>query len=107
MVIERYQQYQQHFGRFAEGYWSHLSRLTNLLIVLNISLFFLTNLVTKQGYYYTFYSLLCLAIASLGPLLPIGLLDRLWYYLVFMTSEMVGIYFLVTSIWYWVATNSG
>jgi hypothetical protein len=73
---------------------------------LNISLFFLTDLVTRQGYYYTFYSLICLAAAAIGPLLPFGLLNRLWYYLAFMASEFAGVYFLVASIWYWVKTNS-
>lgn len=101
-----YHQCQQGFERFAESHWAHLSRLTNLLIILNISLFFLTDLVTKQGYYYTFYSLICLAAASLGPLLPFGLLHRLWYYLAFMASEVAGVYFLVASIWYWVETSS-
>ena len=36
--------------------WGNLSRLNGLLIILNISMFFLTGLVA-QGYYYTFYSL--------------------------------------------------
>jgi disulfide bond formation protein DsbB len=101
-VSVQYNQYQQHFERFAESQWAHLSRLTNLLIILNISLFFLTDLVTQQGYYYTFYSLICLAAVFLGPLLPFGLLGRLWYYLVFLAGELMGVYFLVASIWYWV-----
>ena len=45
------------FSQHYAGYWSHLSRFTNLLIIANISLFFLTELVTKQSYYFTFYSL--------------------------------------------------
>lgn len=44
------------FEKDYEYYWSHLGRFTNLLIILNISLFFLTELVTRQNYYYTFYS---------------------------------------------------
>jgi len=46
------------FLRDNENYWANLSRLNNLLIILNISLFFLTELVTKENYYFTFYTLL-------------------------------------------------
>jgi hypothetical protein len=34
-------------------FWNNLSRLNNLLVVMNISMFFLTGLVAK-GYFYTF-----------------------------------------------------
>lgn len=37
-------------------FWTNLSRLNSLLVILNISMFFMTGLV-NQGYYYTFYSL--------------------------------------------------
>ena len=107
VLKETYLRCQLRFERYAESHWAHLSRLTNLLIILNISLFFLTDLVTKHGYFYTFYSLFFLALATVGPLLPFGLLNRLWYYLVFMGSDVVGVYFLVASIWYWVNTSSG
>ena len=107
ILMDAYLRCQQRFELFAESHWAHLSRLTNLLIILNISLFFLTDLVTKYDYYYTFYSLFFLALASTGPLLPFGLLNRLWYYLIFMGSEIVGVYFLVTSVWYWVNTGGG
>ena len=107
MARTLYQRMEKRFMPFAENHWGHLSRLTNLLIILNISLFFLTDLVTSHGYYYTFYSLLFLAGAAAGPLLPIGLLNRLWYYLLFLLSECVGIYFLVVSVWYWVKTSGG
>ena len=107
MVLIHYQKMERRFIPFAENHWAHLSRLTNLLIILNISLFFLTDLVIKFGYYYTFYSLLFLTIAAAGPLLPIGLLNRLWYYLVFLLSECIGIYFLVVSVWYWINRSSG
>jgi glucan-binding YG repeat protein len=46
-------------------------------------------------------------VAAAGPLIPIGLLNRLWYYLIFVISQTVGVYFLVVSGWYWVSTNSG
>jgi len=86
-------------------YWANLSRFTNLLIVLNITLFFLSELVTKHGYYYTYYSLFALGIVDIGLLIPIGLLGRLWYYCIFLIIETVGIHFLVVSIWYWIVVN--
>lgn len=86
-------------------YWSNLSRTTNLLILLNISLFFVTELVTKKGYYYTYYSLSLLLIVKVGLLVPFGLLNRLWYYCIYLVIEMVAIYFLVSSIWFWVVMN--
>ena len=93
------------FIRDSMNLWANLSRMNNLLIILNISLFFLTELVTKQNYYFTFYSLLFLGLVSLGLLLPLGLLNRLWYYLIFLTLEIFGIYFFVTSVWYWIVTT--
>ena len=102
-----YHRLEQHFIACAETHWAHLSRLNNLLIILNISLFFLTDLVTKFGYYYTFYSLFFLSLVAICPLLAFGLLHRLWYYLSMVLSEGVGIYFLVASIRYWVETYRG
>jgi hypothetical protein len=93
------------FERDQIGHWSHLSRFTNLLIILNISMFFLTGLVTKENYYYTFYSLIFLGLVKAGLLLPLGLMNRLWYYLIFLVFEIVGIYFLVASGVYWVTTG--
>ena len=102
-----YQRLEKQFKLSAVSHWAHLSRLTNLLIILNISMFFLTDLVIKHGYYYTYYSLFFLAVTATGPLMPFGLLNRLWYYLIFVLSEAIGIYYLVVSGWYWVSTNSG
>ena len=93
------------FERQRVIYWSNLSRTTNLLIILNISLFFVTELVTKKGYYYTYYSLLFLAFVKFGLLVPLGLLNRLWYYCIFLLCEAVAIYFLVSSVWYWVVVD--
>ena len=93
------------FVRDGGNYWASLSRLNNLLIILNISLFFLTELVTKENYYFTFYSLLFFGLVSFGTILPLGLLNRLWYYLIFLSLECFGIYFFVTSVWYWVVTS--
>lgn len=86
-------------------YWSNRSRSTNLFVILNISLFFLTEMVTKNGYYYTFYSLGLLLIVKVGLLVPFGLLNRLWFYCVFLVAELFAVYFLVSSIWYWVVHN--
>ena len=93
------------FEKDANIHWASLSRITNLLIIMNITLFFLTELVTKQGYYYTFYSIFFLCLVHIGTLLPLGLLKRLWYYLIFLILEGVGIYFLAASTWYWIITN--
>lgn len=34
-------------------YWENLNHFNSLLIVLNLSLFFVTKLVIEQGYFYT------------------------------------------------------
>lgn len=86
-------------------YWGHLSRINNLLVIMNISMFFLTGLVT-QGYYYTFISLLFLGIVGIGMLIPTRLIEKLWYYLVYLIFEIIGLYFLLSSILYWVRTGN-
>ncbi|NNG01110.1 MAG: hypothetical protein HKM93_17095 [Desulfobacteraceae bacterium] len=86
-------------------YWSHLSRLNTLLVVVNISMFFLTGLVAK-GYYYTFFSLICLGIVGVGILVPTTLIRRLWYYWIFFLVEMVSLYYLVNSIVYWIRNGA-
>lgn len=88
-------------------YWMNLSRFTGVLIILNISLFFVTELVTTQGYYYTFYSLLCLGIVEFGLLVPLGLMKKFWYYCIYLAFEVTAVYFLVSSVWYWVKMNKG
>lgn len=82
-------------------FWPNLSRLNGLLVILNISMFFLTGLV-NQGYYYTFYSLACLSIVAIGMVVPTSLVRKFWYYLMFLLFEIVGIYFFVASIVYWI-----
>jgi len=82
-------------------FWNSLSRLNGLLVILNISIFFLTGLVT-HGYYYTCYSLLGLGIVSFGMIIPTPLVRKLWYYLCFLFLEAIGMFFLVTSIAYWI-----
>ena len=86
-------------------YWNNLSRLTNMLIISNFSLFFLTELVTRDRYYYTHLSLGFLFIVHIALIVPLGLLDRIWYYRLCLLLEFGSIYFFVVSIWYWVVTN--
>lgn len=88
------------------NYWSHLSRLNNLLVIVNISMFFLTGLVAK-GYYYTFYSLVCAGVVGVGTLVPTTLVRRLWYYWIFLIIEFIGIYYLVASVVFWVENGTG
>ena len=82
--------------------WTNLSRLNGLLVILNISMFFLSGLVT-QGYHYTFYSLICLALVRYISLIPTPLLKNLWYYLFSLVLGTLGAYFLIVSIVYWVS----
>lgn len=82
-------------------FWSHLSRLTNFLVIVNISLFFATGLI-KMGYYYTIYSVVFLGLAALGLLIPTPWVKHLWYYIAFVVLDLVGLYFLVVSIVFWV-----
>ncbi len=86
-------------------YWENLNHFNSLLIVLNLSLFFVTKLVVEQGYYYTYYSLMCLGVVQVCLLLPLGLLDRFWYYFICIVFEFIAFYFIVVSVWYWVKTG--
>jgi hypothetical protein len=82
-------------------FWTNLSRMNGLLVLLNISMFFLTGLVA-HGYYYTCYSLAGLGAVGLGMIVPTVLVRRLWYYLCFLFLEGIGIYFFVASFAYWI-----
>jgi hypothetical protein len=88
------------------NFWSNLSRLNNLMVIMNISMFFLTGLVIK-GYFYTFYSLICLGVVGVGILIPTMQIRRLWYYWIFLIIEFLGLYYLVASVTYWVGNGSG
>ena len=46
-----------------------------------------------------------LFIVHIGLILPLGVLDRLWFYCLGLLLELISIYFFVVSIWYWVVTN--
>jgi len=74
-------------------YRNNLSRLTNMLIISNFSLIFLTELVTRDRYYYTHLSLGFLLIVHVNLILPLGLLRRLWFYGLCLLLEFVSIYF--------------
>jgi len=89
------------FKNYMVTLWANLSRLNNLLIILNITMFFLSGLVA-QGYFYTFYSISCFACVAILIILPVPFIGRLWFYLLNLLIEFVGIYFLIASIIYWV-----
>ncbi len=84
--------------------WPNLGRLNNLLVIVNISMFFLSGLVAK-GYFYTFFSLACLSAVAILLILPLPYLGRLWYYLLCLILEITALYFLIASIVYWVNTG--
>jgi hypothetical protein len=65
MPNHRFETFQLAFDTDHAHYWSNLSRINNLLVIMNISLFFLTGLVAN-GYFYTCYSLACLGAVGLG-----------------------------------------
>ena len=105
-MIKKLEAHLQHdFKSNYVTYWNNLSRLTNMLIISNFSLFFLTELVTRDRYYYTHLSLGSLFIVHIALILPLGLLDRIWYYRLCLLLEFGSLYFFVVSIWYWVVTN--
>ena len=106
MLKNRYERLQHAYDADHVNFWSNLSRLNNLLVIVNISMFFLTGLVTK-GYFYTFYSLICLGVVGVGVLVPTTLIRRLWYYWTFFSVELIGLYYLIASAAYWVGNSSG
>ena len=106
MIRDRYTRLDRAFDADHANYWSNLSRLNNLLVIMNISMFFLTGLVAK-GYFYTCYSLICLGIVGVGVLVPTNLIRRLWYYWAFFLIELLGLYYLVASVHYWIEHGPG
>ena len=96
-----YSKTEMSYEKYMVIYWANLSRLNNLMIILNISMFFLSGLVSR-GYYYTFYSIGCCLIVAILAIIPLSFINRLWFYLVNLLIEFVGIYFLTASIIYWV-----
>ena len=98
-------QLEESFQKYLMIYWANLSRLNSLFIILNISMFFLSGLVSR-GYTYTFYSISCFFIVAVVMILPVGFVGRLWFYLLNLAIEMIGIYFFMASIAYWVRTGA-
>ncbi len=96
----------EEFKNHPDIYWAHLSRLASLLIILNISLFFVSNLINTAGYFYTYYSLILLGVIEVGILLPLGFLDRLSYYLMYLVFLFSSGYFFVSSVLYWIKMSS-
>ena len=96
-----YSKIEMPYEKYMVIYWGNLSRFNNLMIILNISMFFLSGLVSR-GYYYTFYSIGCCFLVAILAIIPLSLIRRLWFYLVNLLIEFVGIYFLTASIIYWV-----
>ncbi|BCS99006.1 hypothetical protein DSLASN_46380 [Desulfoluna limicola] len=58
-----------------------------------------------KGYYCTFCSLICLIVVAAGILFPLGLVTRLWYYLIFLFFGCIAVWFIVVSVWYWLRVN--
>ena len=106
MLKDRYRKLENAFDADYVNFWSNLSRLNSLLVIVNISMFFLTGLVAK-GYFYTCYSLICLGVVGVGVIVPTTLIRRLWYYWIFLIVELLGLYYLVASVIYWVENSSG
>jgi hypothetical protein len=106
MIKNRYRIWEKSFTADHAIFWSNLSRLNNLMVVMNISMFFLTGLVEK-GYYYTFFSLSCLGLVGIGTLFPTKLIRRLWYYLLYVLLELLSLYYFVISVIYWVRNGAG
>jgi hypothetical protein len=82
--------------------WGHLSGMTNLLIVLNVSLLLAPTGSPSKGTTTPFTQFFPLSLAALGAWLLFGLLNRLWYYPVFLFWDFMGAYFIVVRVWYWV-----
>lgn len=106
MLKNRFSKLSDAFNADHVLFWSTLSRQNNLVVIMNISMFFLTGLVSK-GYYYTFYSLACAGGVAVGILVPTTFTRRLWYFWLFLILELAGLYFLVASVIYWVNHGPG
>jgi hypothetical protein len=106
-ILQRvYDYFQYSFVKHRNIYWENLTHFNTLLIIINLSLFFVTRLVVDQGYFYTYYSLLALGVVQCCLLLPLGLLDRAWYYIMCLVCEFIAVYFIIVSVWYWVTTSN-
>jgi len=105
MSAKVYNSIEKTYQENIQNFWTNLAHINSLLAIMNISLFFLTGLVT-QGYYFTFYSLALITTVALLALMPVPFYNRAWYYLMCLTLEGIAIYFLVSSVIYWVQTSN-
>lgn len=96
---------QEHFFDTYICYWGNLSRTNNLIAILNISLFYVTQLVTHCGLYKSAHSLLCVGIVAVIPLIPLGLVRNVWFYFACVVLEGIAAYYLIESIWTWLKFN--
>jgi len=75
--MKKTQKFEAHLQRDFKSnyviYWNNLSRLTNMLIISNFSLFFLTELVTRDRYFCTHLSLGFLFIVHIALIIRIAL----------------------------------
>lgn len=85
--------------------WGALSRTTNLIAALNVSLFIVTGAVKSGGYYYPIISLTLLAAVITLLLMPLGLHRNLKFYLLCLALFLTASMFLLLSIGHWI--NSG
>lgn len=86
--------------------WPTLSRTVNLIAMLNVSLFFLNGAVKSGGYFYPLISLSLLAVATLLILLPLGLHQRLGFYLLVLALGIAATWLLGASILYWLQEHT-
>ena len=82
----------------------NLSRFTPLLIILSIRLFFVTERVTRRGYYDPYFSLLALLAVEFTLLVPLGLAGKLWYDGIVLVAVGIALYFLIASVRFGVDT---
>jgi hypothetical protein len=94
-----------HYEAHKNMCWMNLSRSAALLIILNISLYFVTELVTWQGYWDTYFSLSALLAVEFALLVPLGLVGKLWYDGISLVAVGIALYFLIASVWFGVGMN--
>ena len=82
----------------------NLSRFTPLLIILSIRLFFVTERVTRQGFYDAYFLLLTLPAVEFTLLVPLGLMGKLWYDGIALVAVGIALYFLIASVRFGVGT---
>ncbi len=102
--MDRYSRTEEFYRSELTLFCGNLSRLNGLVAVMNISLFFLTGLVAR-GYYFTYISLICVALVGIGLIVPTLRLKDLWYYCIFLLIECVAVLFLISSIVHMVRTT--